>query len=41
MKKKGTVEILLLDKKSQSEIVKLFFVNKAVIYQEIKRIRDE
>lgn len=36
-----TIEVLLQDKKSKSEIAKLLSVNKTVIYRELKRNSDE
>ena len=36
-----TIEVLLLDKKSKSEIAKLLLVDKTVIYRELKRNSDE
>lgn len=36
-----TIEVLLQDKKSKSEIAKLLSVDKTVIYRELKRNSDE
>jgi IS30 family transposase len=36
-----SIEVLLRDKKSKSEVAKLLEVNKTVIYREIKRNSDE
>lgn len=36
-----TIEVLLQDKKSKSEIAKLLSVDKSVIYRELKRNSDE